>query len=369
MRRLNVEFGGLQKAVQRMGADHVAFDLGRSRTAVPQIEIALSEGVEISVDEVDKEEGVLSYEGRQVVLYIQDHGANVEGALEDGSRGNKFHVADCKKLEEMRRKGRFERYVVTNRLDGQFYISGFNWRTKIERDGWAELRVCQLCLNKLNYKGARAGKAREIAIEFDIEEFFSTYSSFFPHMPSRRAGQAESDAYTDDWAQVAGRYKADKGFRCESCQVELQEHRHLLHVHHKNGVKSDNRRANLMALCAACHREQADHEHMFVRHEDMRAINRLRNEQGLIQGGDWDEAFEFCDPSLHGILYALKARNRPVPEVGFDVKDKDDAVVANLEIAWPARRSGVAISDSDRAAAEKAGWRVESMIEVLDQLR
>ena len=368
MRRLSVDLSGLQAAVERMGADQVPFDLGRARTVIPQIEVELPDGFEISVDEVDNEDGLLSYEGRQVLLYIQDHGPNIETALEDGAQGKKFHVADCRTLQEMRRKGRFERYVVTNRLDGQFYISGFDWRTKREREGWTELRVCQNCLKKLNYQGARQGKAWSIAKTFSIEEFFATYSSFFPHMPSRQAGDAESDVYTEDWAQVAGRYKAEKEFRCESCRVNLRDNRQLLHVHHKSGVKSDNSHNNLMALCAACHREQSDHGHMFVPHEQMKTINRLRNEQGVIRGAGWDEAFEFCDPGLHGILHACKATGQPAPEIGYDIENERSEVIANLEIAWPGRRAGVAISEADRAAAQKVGWRVQSMMEALDQM-
>jgi hypothetical protein len=36
----------------------------------------------------------------------------------------------------------------------------------------------------------------------------------------------------------------------------------LLHVHHINGVKSDNSEMNLRVLCQYCHGEQPNHEHM-----------------------------------------------------------------------------------------------------------
>ncbi len=368
MRQLNVDMSSLRAAVEMMGAEQVGFDIGRQRTSIPQIEIDLGKGIEMRIEDVDRDDGLLSVEGRQVLLYIQDHGPKVEVALEDGSQGRRFHVADCQALQHMREKGRFERYVVTNRLDGDFYISGLNWRTRKEREGWTRLRVCQYCLNKLNYKGARGGNARVVAKNFDIGKFFEAYSSFFPYMPERQAGNSSEEGYSADWAQVASRYKADKEFRCESCKVVLADQRQLLHVHHKNGVKGDNRRRNLMALCAACHREQANHGHMFVPHEAMQKINHLRHAQGLVRGVDWAEAFGFCDPSLHGVLHAYKAKGKSVPEIGYDIKSDLGEVIGNLEIAWPQKMRGVAIAEEDREAAEKAGWRVLSMMDALDEI-
>lgn len=369
MRRLNVDLSSLKEAVRLMGAKPVEFSIERERKPLDPVDIELGDGIELpSLKEVESHNGLLGYKGRQILLYIKDHGPNVAAALEDGRQGRKFHVADCKTLQEMRAKGRFERYVVTNRLDGEFHISGKDWRTGQDNEGYARLWVCQNCLKLLNYKGAQRGGVRDIAKFFDIEEFFSTYSSFFTHLPSRYAGDGAQEGYTQDWSQIAARYKADQDFRCQSCGVNLHAQKHLLHVHHRNGVKSDNRRSNFIALCAACHREQPDHGHMFVAHEDMRTINRLRQEQGVLEDLGWEEVFKFCDPALHGALDAYRARGASVPEVGYDIQNAAKAVVANLEIAWPREKTGIAISAADQDAARKAGWKVYSMIEALENL-
>ena len=368
---LNVDFSALDDALRRMGAKPVVIAVSEPVRPIDPIEIELEEGIKLpDLRDVETVNGLFSYKGRQILLYIQDHGGKAPSALEDGEKGNRFHVAnDCRTLGEMRARGRFERYVMTNRLGGEFFITGLNWQTKRPVEGDANLWVCQNCLKALNYKGATHGNTLELAKHFDIGEFFSTYSSFFTHLPQRRAGNSKEEGYTPDWPQIAGRFKADKDFKCESCGVDLSTHKNLLHVHHRNGVKGDNKSANLVALCAACHRKQAQHEHMFVRHADMRTINHLRAEQGQFRVADWDTVLEYCDPALHGLLDACKREGAARPEVGLDVQDGRSAVVANLEVAWPRAKVGVAITDEDRHAAETAGWRVWEMIAALQDIR
>jgi hypothetical protein len=369
---LNVDLSALHAAVRRMGAEAREFQVETYEVPLDSIDVELEKGIELpDLDEVETSNGLLSYKGRQILLYIQDHGWRAPGALRDGSKGNRFHVSDCTKLKQMRAQGRYERYRVTNRLDGKFFISGEDQVTRDEVEGDTELTVCQFCVGGLNYKnaGADAKTRRHVAQTFDIEEFFSTYSSFFSYLPSRKAGKEEKEGYAAGWSQIAGHYKADQDFRCESCSVDLSDQKNLLHVHHLNGVKGDNKASNLQALCVACHREQPHHGHLFVPHKDTRLINRLRREQGLLGGrADWDKVFEYCDPGLEGLLQACRSAGSRPPEVGFDVQDRSQAVVANLELAWPRAKRGVAISDEDREAAGAQGWKVWTMFEALDKV-
>ena len=149
--------------------------------------------------------------------------------------------------------------------------------------------------------------------------------------------------------------------------MDLSDNKNLLHVHHVNGVKSDNRRQNLKALCADCHRKQASHDHMFVDHKSMQTINRLRREQSIGRKGLWDEAIELADPAVEGVLLQCKTARLSVPEVGYEIQQADEPIVGELELAWPDRRIGVAIGADDRLAAEANGWEVWKMVEVLDE--
>lgn len=283
---LNVDFEGLYAAVRRMGADSVDpdFVVRRKMAKIDPIDIQLEEGIQVNLSEVGvTNNGLFIYRGRQVLLYIQDHRGGVQGALDNGSVGNKFHVAYCQTLEEMRGKGRYERYVATNDLSGEFYIAGHDPDSGKNIDGRTRLKVCKNCLGKLYYQKYRRRIDRRIldrsVAAFDLETFFDKYKSFFPHMPSRRAGKFDGQ-YTPDWGEVARRYRERKNFTCENCRLDLRNAPHLLHVHHINGVKTNNSPANLKALCIECHSQQPDHSHITISAENARRIAELRREQG-----------------------------------------------------------------------------------------
>lgn len=156
---------------------------------------------------------------------------------------------------------------------------------------------------------------------------------------------------------------------CEACGVDLTAHKKLLQAHHKNGVKSDNSTENLRALCVDCHRKQPLHDRMFVTHADMQLLNQLRREQNIIKSpSNYQQAFCFSDPSMHGVLYRCQENNYLVPEVGYMLKDANEVIRARLELAWPHKKSAVAIAEADIVAARELGWTARSMIDAFDVL-
>lgn len=350
-----------------MGAEDVRpnFSVKLGLPAPDPIDDGLGKGIEVDLSQIDVDDGLLSFHGRQVLLYIQDQGTKVSAVLENGSLGTKFHVADCRTLKSMRERGRFERYVAINDLSSGFFISGIDSFDQTPKQGTTRLDVCKNCLKDLNYKGYDSGARKgEVFRGFTIEEFFSTYSSFFPHMPKRLAGTADS-TYTDDWPAIAGAYKAGRRFQCESCGVDLSSRKNLLHVHHANGVKTDNTTSNLQALCADCHRKQPLHDHMFIKHEHTQLINQLRREQGKLSASGWDEVIALADPGMHGALYRCREHKWTTPQLGYELHDPSGGSAAYLELAWPQKLLGVAISSEHRNQARAAGWQALSMAELL----
>jgi hypothetical protein len=365
---MRIDLSELLARVREMGAPLVEFDTAFAPTDDVQLDIELEKGVQVVLADVDSKQGLLTYRGRQVLLYIPDQGRSITDVLDDGTRGRKFHVSECSTLQQKRGDGSFERYVATDRLSGDFDVYGNDYNTKQQVDGNVRLNVCQNCLKFLNYKGAAVGDSRdrrELVSTFSIDGFFATYSSVFDTVP-RQFKRGETSGYTADWKDVSRRIRETALWVCGTCNVDLSAHRNLLHAHHRNCNKQDNGEANLVAVCADCHKKEPWHQSMFVSQANTRQINRVRREQGLLSDvNDWQAAFRMSDTAVHGVLSMCRDGGRnvagKVPQVGYELPGHEGVVVAEVELCWPAERTAVVIGDKP----EIHGWRILNIPEAL----
>lgn len=360
---IKFDFSGLWAQAKRIGAERVETIDWTAATQLDPVDIELLQGREVKLEDLDVINGLLSVDGRQVLLYIPDQYKPVEVVQRTPEEGKRFHVADCKTLADMRAKGRFDRYVVTNNLSGIFPISGKNSRGQAaELD--SRLFVCKNCLEKLNYQNyCHETRRTSIWKAFEIGRFFETYSTSFRYLPRSLSNRSLANEYTQDWAEISANVRRRCGFVCNECRVNLSEHRHLLHVHHVNGVKSDNAASNLRALCADCHRKQPLHDWMFISSADMQVLTRLRREQSIV-AGDWEQAAALADLSVHGALLHAKHKGFEVPEVGYEFTNAKGVVVAEVELAWPAQRLAVHVSEG----VDFPGWNIMTPIEFIERI-
>lgn len=360
-------FVQLWNKVAEMGAERAKYTPEKHQNPDFVIDTRLKTGIEIDISELEPDAGgLLSIHGRQVLLYIADQKARILDVLEEPSRGSKFHVAECQTLIEMKRRGRFDRYVVTNNLNGNFSVSGVTFEGDLIK-GEAELDVCKNCLRFLNYRGyASGGIKSKIFRSFTIEQFFESYSTLFKHLP--RDWVNKESGYAKDWADISARVRGEANWICQQCGVDLNTSKWLLHTHHRDGNTQNNIDSNLVALCVDCHRKQPFHESMFISPKDMAEIQRLRRQQYVIAEDSvtWDEVFEFVDPAFEGAARLVHGQNFHPPEVGVDICDSNGAVVMMAELAWPDRRYAIVRDEDELADIEKAGWTGRTLLQALN---
>lgn len=326
----------------------------------------LEAGIEIDIHDLDSASdygGLLSYKGRQVLLYIPDHSFKFDEAVVDASRANRYHVADCSTLQNMRRDNRIERYTATTNRDRKFEIFG-DKRSNRRMKASVELHICKNCLGKTNYKGystnGYSNKA-EVFSSFDRDEFFKTYFSLFPF--STQPLERMTSGYPDNWKEISRSYRISRNHICEDCKVNLANKPQLLHTHHINGVKSEVREFNLRALCVDCHRRQKFHGHMKISASEIAMIRDQRRKDGIDVPQTWDRAMMLADPAFHGLLHKLKQQGKKIPRVAYQFIGRDREF--EFEICWPEQKLVVEKNGGSKSAIELEGWRVRKLAELL----
>jgi 5-methylcytosine-specific restriction endonuclease McrA len=105
-----------------------------------------------------------------------------------------------------------------------------------------------------------------------------------------RPAIGEAD-YPDNWFEIALALKSLHKWRCEVCLFQKQGSS-LIQVHHIDGDKSDNQRANLQVLCAKCHGDKHSNPPVWpigvsaLDQEDLLAYHRSRSraKRGTLSG-------------------------------------------------------------------------------------
>lgn len=258
-----LSWSSLDTLRQKMNAPLTTnFSLKPMQTDGSFAEKLLSGGIEINLDEVKvHNDGTLICNNKRVLLHIRDI-SSIAGEV----RMPKYHLANCQVLEKMRRNSRFGRYVVANRDTGEFQV---NIIGSDKENQTVKLNVCQSCLDRIHWhgfslQGMTSGERWCRVTDFSLTDFFTEYPrDLIATRPLHTSMTAPLNDYPKNWGELSKSIRQKRGLRCESCEKTFsQDDSRFLHVHHRNGLKNDNRSANLAVLCIACHAQQPEHGHL-----------------------------------------------------------------------------------------------------------
>ncbi len=285
--KLDDQFPLLGALLVKMGAELRPWSPDEAALGpLDELRSRLATGVEIGADEIEwPAGGLLSHKGQQVLLYIKDTRQSRERLIDDPESAKKFHIYHCNTLQKMIEDNRLERYVVTQRHDGLFPVISTEPDTKSKHEFETRLHVCKNCLDALAYNNysrhSGLEEKRKHVRLFNIDEFFSTYSTFFARVPGRRDFEvrAADVGYVQNWARISHEFRSSQNWTCEQCSVSLSSFHSLLHAHHVDGNPQNNNRRNLQALCALCHALQPYHSQMRVELKARQRIEQARSEQ------------------------------------------------------------------------------------------
>ena len=278
------EFENLRKM---MGADITNFSIDTENAReIRNISFELNKGLEIDISQLDIVGGVYSFKGEQLVVHIYET-YKEKGYVTDAPENNvRFHLTECQTIDKMRKNNRFEfRYIGTNNTDGNFKVSVYSDNLhNIQEEIDTNLKVCKNCLKELNYK--EYNNNRDVWRSFNLEEFFDHYKTYFKGKPKYTCENIPKNDYPDNWQKISREMRIKKGWNCEDCGINLEEHQNLLHVHHINHAKFDCSPKNLEVVCIDCHTKKPGHNNMYISNDHMKVIRNLRDTKKIVRNDD-----------------------------------------------------------------------------------
>ena len=253
--------------------EEVEFDLD-DLGGISMIEIESLKTGSISIDNIqehiDPIDLTFVFKGQKVILYIKQQRYRSAQFIKPTY---KYHLCYCKTLQDMESKGKFKtRYVVTQRTDGKFLIDAIDIYSGeyLQEDQLHEMEVCKNCLKNLHHRYLDDNLF--LQDNFKLPDFIKKYNTSHIKRPLHTPTTMPRNEYSDNWELLSKKLREEAGYTCKKCKHNFENEKNLLQVHHKDGVKWNDSRENLVVLCLVCHSNEPGHNKMKKTKQYSRAL-------------------------------------------------------------------------------------------------
>lgn len=228
------DFNKLKSALTNLG-----FIIGEAEPYRPLdvADVNLSNGKSSDVEITD--EGIFyvnpdSGDRHQVFLYMRNYN------MADWGKP-RYHITNCTTLQELGTK----RYRRAN--TGTVRVYDTSQQRDVEVSG---LPLCKNCLRLL-----RTAHILHYASDMTSDEFEQILRAAGEEKADIEESDTDLEGYIWKWQKISQAYRTKKNYTCEICGFcpENRMDRQYIHVHHKDGRKTNNKESNLQCLCIACH--------------------------------------------------------------------------------------------------------------------
>lgn len=228
------DFNKFKAALERLG-----FTIGEAKPYTP-LEVADVNLSNIQSGEVEiTDEGIFyvnpnTGNKQQIFLYMRNYN------MADWGKP-RFHITNCTTLQELGTK----RYRRAN--TGTVIVYDTSQDRDVEVSG---LPLCKNCLRSI-----RAARQLDYGSDMTSDEFEQILRAAGEDTENDQEPDTDLEGYTWKWQKISEAYRTKKNYTCEKCgfHPESRMDRQFIHVHHKDGRKTNNRESNLQCLCIACH--------------------------------------------------------------------------------------------------------------------
>jgi len=162
-----------------------------------------------------------------------------------------------------------------------------------KRDALKKLLVALLFLPLIAFADDKsspsvpAAQSEAASAELQTNKHYVNSNGQVVHSPTKTTSEKAPDgatvkcrygsfSFSQHRSGISAEVKRKRRYICGSCTRTLDgSNSKYLHVHHKNGIKSDNSGSNLEVLCIGCHAEEPMHGHMKLLPECIEYIERI----------------------------------------------------------------------------------------------